>query len=341
MEIIAREDQRHDDVSILYLETASEILSLPPHLMEPYIPSHDLINSLPKVEEMLEADAETITEEQRMEVVDEVRTLIRRCWGNILRQLVALVETGRPMLAVVPENAVDGHEVETTAEDMDAMVAKLTLVTASFVCKPDVYNCGTLHWFSAMLLHWVPSCGDSAVDISPLLKYCEPLDDERKQLVRRTLGDLGLDAADATEADVTNLKNLICTRCDHHMANYASFGQIVHHYIQAQTWFSAVQRAKQTGFHPQEVINDHDWLLDDATLVRQDSDKEKASLEVLQAEFRLQAATDPTCDIDGVGGEELRRNLVHREIKRSCNLCPNGFGPRNQYPTPDMAENQT
>ncbi|KAG8957395.1 hypothetical protein FRC00_004019 [Tulasnella sp. 408] len=283
METIAREDQRYDDVTVLYLQTASEILSLPCHLVEPFIPSQDLINSLSKVEEMLETDTEKITEEQWMDVVEEVRTLIIRHWGNILRQLVALVETGKPTPTVVPENAVDEHEIETNAGDIDAMVEKLALVSASFVCKSD---------------------------------YCEPLDDERKQLVRRMLDDLGLDLVNATEAEV-------------------------HHYIRAQTWFSAVQRAKQNGSHPQEVINDHDWLLDDATLVRQDSDKEKASLEVLQAEFRLQAATDPTCDIEGVGGEELRQNLVSREIKRSCNLCPNSFGPRKQYPTPDTAKNQT
>ncbi|KAG8896687.1 hypothetical protein FRC01_011673, partial [Tulasnella sp. 417] len=125
--------------------------------------------------------------------------------------------------------------------------------------------------------------------------------------------DLGLDRENATDADVKDLKNLICARCDSNLAEYSTFAQIANHYIQAQKWYSSVKHAKRFRGHTNEVINDHDWLSNDSPLVRQHDETERASIESLQEAFRNQTITDPTCDTRGIGGEDLRLNIAERE----------------------------
>ncbi|KAG8932683.1 hypothetical protein FRC00_014319 [Tulasnella sp. 408] len=292
--------KREQAVFSLYCQTAHDILSLPPGPWNvlSFIPDQGSITSLPRVQGMLEADTETITKEKWLEVEDEVGTLIRRHWVIILRKVLSVIETGRAPPAGIPASP---NEEETDQEVIDHIVAiraKLAIVTASFVCKSDY--CKEIHWFPGVLLHGYSR--NPAEDLSGLLRACEPLDPEKKKLVTHMLDDLGLDRESATEADAK-------------------------HYIQAQRWYFFVKQAKQIRSHPHTVIDDHDWLSNKSPLIRQHDEAERASLEFSQTVFRTQATTDPTCDSQGVGGEDFRLNIADREIIRCCKLCPHDMGP--------------
>ncbi|KAG9042426.1 hypothetical protein FS837_010892 [Tulasnella sp. UAMH 9824] len=320
-----RRRQCDEAISVLYLQTVRETLALScdTRHLQPYFPHQRLINALPCVEALFEADMETITGDSWFEVVDEVRTFIRRHWRKILKQIAIVVETGTaPPEGFQNEMETDDSE-EKIVEDIDILTAKLSRVTAAFICKAE--SCKEIHWFPAILIR--SAFQNPSADFTGALRFHEPLGVERQHLVNRMLVDLGLDADQATKSDVKGLQHLICTRCDPNIARYTSFNEILRHYIDAQGWFSAVQNAKQTGSHSHKVINDHDWISDDTPLIRQDDSTKKAMLELAKAAFRFEATTDPTCDIYRVGGEDFRRNAVYREIRRYCKLCPDGLSP--------------
>ncbi|KAG8958813.1 hypothetical protein FRC00_002259, partial [Tulasnella sp. 408] len=262
-----RRRQRDEAISVLYLQTARETLALSCDTrdLQPYFPHKRLINALPCVEALFEADIETITGDKWLEVVDEVCTFIRRHWRKILKQIALVVETGTaPPEGFHNEVETDDSE-EKVVEDIDAITAKLARVSAAFICKAE--SCKEIHWFPSIL-----TCSplqNPSADFTGTLRFCEPLGAERERLVNRMLVDLGLDVENTTKSDVR-------------------------HYIDAQIWFSAVQKAKQTSSHSHKVINDHDWLSDDAPLVRQDDLTKKMMLELAKAAFRFEATTDPT-----------------------------------------------
>ncbi|KAG8897631.1 hypothetical protein FRC00_004013, partial [Tulasnella sp. 408] len=205
-----RRRQRGWAVSALYRQTARDTLSLTPGQWNvSYIPEEESITALPRVEEMLEADTGTITKEQWLDVEDEVRILIRRHWLIVLRKVLSVVETGNAPPAEIPINHNENENDHKLIEDIATTRAKLALVTASFVCTTSAT--GEIHWFP---------------DVSGLPPSYLPLDADRKKLVSRMLGDLGLDPESATEDDVKDLKNLICTRCDTNIAKYSTFSRI-------------------------------------------------------------------------------------------------------------------
>lgn len=173
---------------------------------------------------MLEADTETITKDQWLEVENDVRTLVRRHWRIVLQKVLALIEPDTALPTTEEHiKTNEGEDDEKLVEDIQAMSGKLARVTAAFVCKS--VSCNVIHWFPDVFIH--ASCKNPATDTSSLLRYCDPLDAERRQLVKRMVVDLGLDADDAKEADVIGRTNLICTRCDPNIANYSTFSQLV------------------------------------------------------------------------------------------------------------------
>ncbi|KAG8912636.1 hypothetical protein FRC01_004976, partial [Tulasnella sp. 417] len=325
VERVRRREKRDEAISNLYLQTARNTLALPcdAQALQPYFPHQRLIEGVPQVEAIFEADTETITEDQWLEVVNEVRPFVRRHWRKIIRQMLTLVETGKTSPEEVQDEIETDDGDEKVAEDIDSMTVELARVTAAFLCKADI--CKEIHWFPSVLIgsHFV----NPAADFTGPSRFYDPLNAERKYLVNRMLGDLHLDVGIATKWDVKGLQTLICTRCDPNIARYMSFSELAHHYMEAQIWFTAVQEAKQTSEHSHKVINDHDWLSDGAPLIRQDDPTTKAILELSKAAFRFQATTDPTCDIYGTGGEDFMRHASYREIRRYCKLCPYGFSP--------------
>lgn len=336
-ERIERRLQRSQAVSYLYLQTASETLGLYRETsgLRRFIPKQSSITALPRVEEMLEADTDTITNDQWLEVVYEVRALIWLHLRSVLRQIIAAVETSKGQPGGVQNKIDDDDSAMKIAEDIQAMMRRLSRVTAAFVCMSS--TCMDVQWFPDSVpmpckdLHWFhlgfPTPCYSAIGVGTLFQGCEPLNEERKQLVKRMVVDLGLEVDTATRADVQGLENLICARCDLRVAKYMSFSQIATHYMQGQRWFCAVKEATQTDSNLHTFIDDHDWISNGTALVRQDNQESRASLELSQAGFRRRDTTDPACDMLGIGGEDFRSDAYFREIKRYCKLCPSSFSP--------------
>ncbi|KAG8910342.1 hypothetical protein FRC01_006387, partial [Tulasnella sp. 417] len=295
-----RRYKRGQELFRLYRETAREAISLPSNSwgLPSFVPDQQAITTLPRVQEILETDTEGITEGQWLEVLDDVRTLVQRHWIIVLRRVLAVVETGKAPPAGVPTSPNEKQNDQKLTDDIAATRGKLSLVTSSFVCKSG--SCKEIHWFPDVFMH--AYCQKPAEDLSGLLGACVPLNAERKKLVTRMVDNLGLDQESATDVDVK-------------------------HYIQAQQWYFYVKQAKEIRGHTHTVIDDHDWLSDDSPLVRQDDEGERASIESLQEAFRNQTITDPTCDTRGIGGEDLRLNIVEREILRCCRLCPQDMSP--------------
>ncbi|KAG8958811.1 hypothetical protein FRC00_002257 [Tulasnella sp. 408] len=237
-----RRRKRGQAVFSLYHQTARDTLSLGPDPwnLSSFIPDQRSVTALPRVQEMLEVDTETITKEQWLEVEDEVRTFIGRHWIIVLRKVLYVIETGSAPPAGIPTNPNEEESDQNIFDGIVAIRAKLAIVTASFVCKSD--SCKEIHWFPGVFLHGF--CQNPAEDLSGLLRSCDPLDAEKKRLVNRMLDDLGLDRESATEADAK-------------------------HYIQAQRWYFFVKQAKQIRSHPHTVIDDHDWLSNESPLIRQ------------------------------------------------------------------------
>ncbi|KAG8958332.1 hypothetical protein FRC05_009003 [Tulasnella sp. 425] len=273
-----RESKRKQDFSQLYNQTAYDTLRVwyTCWRLCSFAPDEKSILALPRVRGVVEADTDGISRDQWNEVEDEVRTRVRKHWRIILRRVLTVVETGTAPPRT--EDNIKPHEDESEEQllgEIEDIMGKLSRVTASFVCKSD--TCHELHWFPDVFLHGF--CMDPAADLSELLRYCDPLDTERRRLVKRMLLDLGLDAETATAADVKGLKNLICTRCDPTVATYSSFAQIAKHYI------VLVDQAKRAHL----VFSGHDWLTSDASLVRQDNETERASIASLHPASQTQA----------------------------------------------------
>lgn len=236
-ERIERRLQRSQAVSSLYLQTASETLGLYRETsgLRRFIPEQSSITALPRVEEMLDADTDTITNDQWLEVVDEVRALIWLHLGSVLRQIIAAVETSKGQPEGVQNEIDDDDSATKIAEDIQAMMRRLSRVTAAFVCMSS--TCMAVQWFPDAVpmpckdLHWsrrgFPTPCYSDIGTSALFQGCEPLNEDRKQLVKRMVVDLGLEVDTSTRADVQGLENLICARCDPRVAKYMSFSQIV------------------------------------------------------------------------------------------------------------------
>ncbi|KAG8969346.1 hypothetical protein FRC05_001085 [Tulasnella sp. 425] len=278
-----RKWRRERDFSQLYSQTAYGTLRVwyTCWRLCSFAPDEKSILALPRVRDMVEADTDGISGDQWSEVEDEVRTSVRQHWRTILRRVLTVVETGAAL--PIAEDNIKPHEDKNEEQllgEIEDMMGKLSRVTASFVCKSD--TCHELHWFPDVFIHGF--CMNPAADLSNLLRYCDSLDAERRRLVKRLLLDLGLDGENATAADVKDLKNLICTRCDPTVGTYSSFAQIAKHYMRAPKPFVLVDRANRA----HRVVSDHDWLSNDASLVRQDSGTESASTTSLHTACQTQ-----------------------------------------------------
>ncbi|KAG9019065.1 hypothetical protein FRB90_006808 [Tulasnella sp. 427] len=298
-----RRRQRMQATASLYLRTAQNTvaISIRPWTLSLLIPEHRLIHASPPVKELLELDMETVTAEHWLDVADDVRLFVRRHWKVVQQNVLDIVE-GRTALMHAEGAIQEDGDNESLAQDIEEITKKLASVTAAFVCKSGA--CRTVHWFPEMFDHLSSSCRGQV--FNQILKLCEPLDEQRRQLVRRMVADIGLNADTATQADVRDLQNLICTRCHHDTARYSSFSMIASHYIQAQRWYAFVKQAKEMHSHPHQVNDDHDWTSNNAPLIRQYNGAERAFLESSQAVFQAQLSTEP---------------------KRICKLCPRDLGP--------------
>ncbi|KAG8969345.1 hypothetical protein FRC05_001084 [Tulasnella sp. 425] len=267
---------REQDISRLYYQTARETLvgwytcwRLPS-----FTPDEQSILALPRVREILETNTDGLSTDQWPKVKDEVRTRIREHWRIILRRVLTVVETSTTSPTTDDFKAHASETEENLLAEIEDMMRKLARVSASFVCKSN--TCQELHWFPGVFIHGF--CMNPAADLSNLLRYCDPLDAERTQLVKRLLLDLGLDADNTTAADVKGLKNLICTRCDPNTATYLSYAQIAKHYI------VLVDQAKRANLG----FSDHDWLSNGASLVRQDNETQRAPIAPLRTPSQAQ-----------------------------------------------------
>ncbi|KAG9040632.1 hypothetical protein FS837_000378 [Tulasnella sp. UAMH 9824] len=346
-EKVARERNRKQALTKFYHQVGREIMDLPfehPRLGD-FLPAIGTLFALPSVKPLLENDAETVTEEQWIEVAPEARLILFKWWRDSLKQLLGSTEKGGAASSdEANEDAQDGASSETETEEaiassIVALRARVSSVTSVFHCKASW--CGRkIWWFPDLIKHgaFTHYC-DSIGELSDRLSLPQP---ESQELVKRLLKDLGVDLETVKPSDTIindqNQKNYLCARCDEKIAKYMTFTELIEHYLDAQKWFDDVTEAVRTspdGCYPSraanselpKIVNDHDWISRDAWLVRQDDEETKEAVLKLQRDFIKEGLTDPLCDKQGIGGEDLEKN-PWREVQKCCRLCPTAFAPR-------------
>ncbi|KAG8969351.1 hypothetical protein FRC05_001090 [Tulasnella sp. 425] len=347
-EKMERQYTRENAIRKFYHQIGREVMDLPFEVsnMGSFLPSLSEISALPSVKPLLEADTETVTEEQWIEVAPDVRLVVVKWWRDTLRRMVDALENGTTQ----PPNETDkGDEgtasakTETQPEtggeissNIDEMRTKLSYATSVFYCRSSW--CKRIWWFPYGMRHGVSY--HSSYKINELLEQVRPLQPEGQELVKRLVKDLKLDPTVKSSEIVVedqNQKTFLCTRCDERTAKHMNFTELIEHYLNVKKWFDEVTEAVRTqpdSCYPSravnsglpKIVNDHDWISNDALLVRQDDEETKKTVLELQKAFRKECLTDPAYDTQGIGGEDLEKN-PGREVIRCCKLCPKTYAP--------------
>ncbi|KAG8927603.1 hypothetical protein FRC00_002034 [Tulasnella sp. 408] len=338
-----RRSSRESATTKFYHQLGLAVLNLP-------FEHWDLISVLPKVEEvfaipsikaLLEDDTETVTEEQWIDVAPDARLFLLKWWRDRLKRLTDRMENNAVAPATKTKRRTKAATSKTeTAEEVSAaieeMQAKLSFTTAAWSCDGCYHK--DVVWFPHAIRHILYCHSPNGMD--GVLDILRPLQPNDQKLVERLLKDLKLDPKTAkTEppVDDQSQKNLLCTRCDERVAIYMSWNELVDHFREAQRWFEGVTEAVKKSpksCYPSrpaksklpKIVDDHGWTGRDALLVRRDDQRTKEAVLKLQSEFMKQGLNDPSCDTEGIGGEDLEKH-PWREVKRGCLLCPKEYGP--------------
>ncbi|KAG9019068.1 hypothetical protein FRB90_006811 [Tulasnella sp. 427] len=327
----------------------------PTYLRTTLLPS---IMNLPSVKSLIEEDTQTVTAEQWIDVAPEVRLFIIKWWRDCLHKVVAAVEGEDIKSTKVKKGTKVEEDNGHTEDDEDAILTAvealrtpLAYATSVFACK--AHYCTGIMPFSEAVQHalrW-----HSVHKIENQLDQTRPIGPEGKALVKKILGELGFDKPETVKwVEVLNSsegspKVYLCTRCDERTAKYMTFEELVfgtwrislrtkiEHYLNAKRWYEKATDAIRTNpdkCYPSRtvtsilptIIDNHNWLSNNAGVARRDDQATKERVLQLQAEFRKAGLRDPACDKEGIGGEDLQRHSW-REILRNCELCPRSYGP--------------
>ncbi|KAG8945207.1 hypothetical protein FRC04_001113 [Tulasnella sp. 424] len=217
------------------------------------------------------------------------------------------------------ETKTETETEEEISSSIDAMKTKLSYATSVFYCKGGY--CKRAWWFPNNIQH--ARSYHYCYSLNELLDQLRPLQPEGQELVERLLRDLGLDpkTVKASEIDKEdqNQKTYLCTKCHEKTAKYMTLPELIEHYLDVKKWFDSVTEAIRTqpdACYPSrtvkselpKIVNDHDWLSSDALLVRQDDEEARKTVLELQKAFRKECLTDPACDTEGIGGEDLENH---------------------------------
>ncbi|KAG8969353.1 hypothetical protein FRC05_001092 [Tulasnella sp. 425] len=349
-----RQDNRENAIRKFYSRIGREAMGLPLDgtLVSSFVPRLQDIFALPSIKPLLEDDTETVTEEQWIEVAPDVRLLVLKCWRDTLKQFTSHLDNGATSSSNEIHKEVEGAasaktetkaetktqpgtetdtKTETETEDeilssIDAMKTKLSYATSVFYCKGGY--CQRVRWFPDNIKH-VRSSHDRN-SLNELLDQQPPLQPEGQELVKRLLKDLGLDPETVKASEIhtedQKRKTYLCTKCHEKTAKYMSVPELIAHYLNVQKWFGDVTEAVRTqpdSCYPSravnselpKIVNDHDWISSDALLVRQDDEETRKTVLELQKAFRKECLTDPACDTEGIGGEDLEKHSW-REVHR-------------------------
>ncbi|KAG8919267.1 hypothetical protein FRC00_011562, partial [Tulasnella sp. 408] len=342
MERQQRRSNRETAIGKFYGKFILEVVNLPFHHERfRLLPKLNELLALPSIKSLLEIDMETVTEEQWIEFGSDARLFVLKWWRDCLKQLTARLEDG----ATVPVDKTKRRSkaTEPKAETEEAVSSSIEGLRVQLSSATAVFSCeecdpGRVTRFPHAITHAM-SC-HYRYSMDEILEVLRPLQPEGQDLVKRLLKDLQLDPETAkSDPPVKDKqdKNLLCTRCDERVAQYMSFDEMIDHFLGAQWWFdnaTETVRKSPDSCYPSRtvkselptIINDHDWVSRDASLVRQDDKETKEAVWNFQNSFRKQGLNDPLCDVKGIGGEDLEKNPV-REVKRCCLLCPKDYGP--------------
>ncbi|KAG8945211.1 hypothetical protein FRC04_001117 [Tulasnella sp. 424] len=360
-----RQSNRESAIRKFYSQIGREAMGLPFEgpFFSTFVPSFEEIFTLPSIKPLLEDDTETVTEEQWIEVAPDARLLALTGWRETLKRFTSHLENGAMSSSNETHKEVEGAasaKTETKAEtktepetetdtktetqteeeilgSIDAMKTKLSYATSMFYCRGGY--CKRVWWFPNNIKH--ARLYHDCNSLNELLDQQPPLQPEGQELVKRLLKDLGLDPETVKASEIhtedQNQKTYLCTRCHEKTAKYMTFPELIEHYLNVKRWFDNVTEAIRNppdSRYPSRavkkelpmIVNDHDWISSDALLVRQDDEETRKIVLELQKAFRKECLTDPACDTDGIGGEDLE-NHSWREVLRCCKLCPRTYAP--------------
>ncbi|KAG8983703.1 hypothetical protein FRB90_005826 [Tulasnella sp. 427] len=286
------------------------------------LPYWDDLLRIPSVKTMIEDDTETVTEAQLIRVGPDVRVFILKWWRGYLAKWVTAVDSGtmagfegesKSWLNKEEQEGNDEEQQEGDDEEEDAISAgidalsdRLAYATSGLICRSS--RCKRITWFPQAIQHHLAE--RNSYGIEWLRHHMEPFGAERKALVERMLKDLGFEKPETVRreevAEEASEKEYLCTRCDERIAKYMTFEELITHYLDANTWYDQVTEAVRTNpetCHPQRAldnplpttINNHEWLSNDAQIVRKDAQATREAVLQLQTEFMKTELTDPAC----------------------------------------------
>ncbi|KAG9019069.1 hypothetical protein FRB90_006812 [Tulasnella sp. 427] len=300
-----------------------------------FFPNLEDLMELPSVKTIVEEDTETVTEDRWIEVAPDVRMFVLKWWRDSLAKFVTAMETG--CSEVVGSDGVETEQTEgETQEDtegaislaIEALQDRLAYATSGFISGSAYY--ARVTWLFQQVQRQISSW---SCNMDLIRQDLKPFDSQSKRLVIRMLMDLGFEEPETvrwTEV-VKDTKEYLCRRCDERIAKYMDFGELIMHYLDANKWYNEVTDAIRTDpdkCYPSRtgngellrIINDHDWLSDDAAILRKDDEASR------QAVLNSQVAAVQewfTSLISDTGVADLPR----REIRRGCTLCPAEYAP--------------
>ncbi|KIO33095.1 hypothetical protein M407DRAFT_17962 [Tulasnella calospora MUT 4182] len=342
-----RRRNRESAICNFYRQIVRETMGLPfkHSRVGSILPAIEDILALPSIKPLLEADTETVTEGQWIEVAADVRYIVVKWWRDTLERLVQILEHDT---AARPNEANNGDEgtVNSNSENeteeailgsIEALSTKLSYATSVFGCTDPHHK--KMFWFPHNIKHGL-SC-HSCSSMSELLDQLRPLDSNGQHLVQRLLADLELDPETVRSSEVVledqNQKKFLCTRCDESVARYMDLNDLIEHYLDHQKWFDDVKKAvrdspdscypfQAVNSELPKIVNDHDWVSHDALLARQDNKERKEAVLKLQRSFRREELTDPLSETEGSDSVwSMLGGFVRRE--RTCMLCPTSYSP--------------
>ncbi|KAG9019067.1 hypothetical protein FRB90_006810 [Tulasnella sp. 427] len=344
-------------IGYFYHEIGKEVMDLPLklHPIDLFLPDLEDILKLPSVNPLVEADTETVTEEQWIDVASDVRMYVLKWWWDCLKKATDTLG-GRKAESEGRKPELERKNNDAEEETDDAITAAIEALRAQMAYTSPVFVCGsppspTIKWFPQL----VDDASHSRFKIEEKLISTRPLSPAGKELMTRVLRELGFEDSGMVKwADVEDdsRSDYLCTRCDVRIARYMTFSKLVStlssffiasplvtltvviliqiaHFLGAKQWHDEATEAMLTDIdtcYPYrapnsilpKVIDDHDWLSFDAPVVRKDDEATKEGVLQVQAAFRTAGFTDPACDKLGIG---------ERTVHLSPPNTPTGYLP--------------
>ncbi|KAG8917100.1 hypothetical protein FRC01_002664 [Tulasnella sp. 417] len=252
------------------------------------------------------------------------------------RHLVGL----RNILDGLPLDHIDEEEWSSLTDE--ETIAKLDTIAA------HITKAGNAFWYpNRKQVDWYPSdyLASRQIDLSML----SPVESLSPGLVAKLLEIIGKDT-NTDSAVVTSTcsgRDVVlyrCVRCDERVAPYLTFNQMVLHFLERKVWFGKASEAREKKLTESSrskdpiwdstLFNDHDWNLEGAIMVLDDSRK-KERIRDLQIRFAATYGNDPSDRVGGVfttpGYNKSTNQAPQRPTRRICRLCPEGFSPKPMF----------